>query len=420
MSRFTLNTSRKSKTTPAGELPVDWGCVRFREIVKDADYGLSSPADPDGNVPILKMNSISNGKLSVGELDRVTCTEEEIARYSIRRGDILFNRTNSLALVGKTAVVETDARIVFASYLVRFRLAELVESRFVGYWFNYSRVERRLKELATVGVSQSNINPTRLQHDLHVPIPPLSEQKQISDVLGTWDEALENIDALIAFKERRKKALMQQLLTGVRRLVAFHNTEWKRIRMSDVLCRVFRPIKWSSDTSLALVSIRRRCGGLFRRPEIQASDYKTQDLHEVKSGDFLISKRQVVHGAWALVNSEFSGCQVSKEYAIMVNTAPDTLHMPFFGWLAQVPRMLRLARVASTGVHIEKLIFDPDVFLREHIRIPSSLAEQQAIATILDMCDEELRLLRAKRAALEQQKRGLMQRLLSGRLRVRF
>ncbi|MGE3309819.1 MAG: restriction endonuclease subunit S [Limisphaerales bacterium] len=398
---------------------MDWGCARFGEIIKEADYGLSTPADPDGNVPILKMNSISNGKLSMGELDRVTCTEEEIERYSIRRGDILFNRTNSLALVGKTAVVETDARIVFASYLVRFRLAEFVESRFVGYWFNYSRVERRLKELATVGVSQSNINPTRLQHDLHVPIPPLSEQKQISDVLGTWDEALEDIEALISAKERRKTALMQQLLTGRRRLVPFGKTEWRKTRMSDVLCRIFRPIEWSSEAPLSLVSIRRRCGGLFRRPEMQASDYKTQDLHEVRSGDFLISKRQVVHGAWALVTPGFSGCQVSKEYAILVNTAPDTLHMPFFGWLAQLPRMIRLARVASTGVHIEKLIFDPDVFLREHIRIPSSLAEQQAIAAILDTCDEELRLLRAQRAAVDQQKRGLMQRLLTGRIRVR-
>ena len=99
--------------------------------------------------------------------------------------------------------------------------------------------------------------------------------------------------------------------------------------------------------------------------------------------------------------------------------ASDKLHMPFFAWLAQTPRMIRLARVASTGVHIEKLIFDPDVFLRESIRIPASLEEQQHIAAILDTADHELTLLRTQRNALDQQKCGLMQRLLTGKVRVK-
>lgn len=80
--------------------------------------------------------------------------------------------------------------------------------------------------------------------------------------------------------------------------------------------------------------------------------------------------------------------------------------------------MLRLARVASTGVHIEKLIFDPVVFLREKIRIPSDVKEQRAIAAVLDTADAELRLLRQQRTALDNQKRGLMQQLLTGKIRV--
>ena len=94
--------------------------------------------------------------------------------------------------------------------------------------------------------------------------------------------------------------------------------------------------------------------------------------------------------------------------------------MPFFAWLAQTPRLIRLARVASTGVHIEKLIFDPAVFLRESIRIPATLEEQQKIANILDTAQAELTLLRAQRSAPDQQKRGLMQRLLTGNLRVKI
>lgn len=249
--------------------------------------------------------------------------------------------------------------------------------------------------------------------------PPIIEQRKIAKILTTWEDVLEKLDALIAAKDRRKQALMQQLLTGRKRFPAFGKKAWQKVRMNQVLERVFRPIEWSAEMSLSLISIRRRCGGLFRRPDLLGSEYKTQDLHELKAGDFLVSKRQVVHGAWAIVTPEFEGGHVSKEYAIFDNIAPDRLHMPLLAWLAQTPRMIRLARVASTGVHIEKLIFDPEVFLRESIRIPADLAEQRQIAAILDTADQELTLLRAQRNALDQQKRGLMQRLLTGKIRVK-
>ena len=273
---------------------------------------------------------------------------------------------------------------------------------------------RRYQSLATgliPGISRDDILNTPTT-GLKIP-----EQRKIADILSTWDEALETLDALIAAKTRQKQALMQQLLTGKTRAKGA-KAKWKKVRMGEVLERVFRPIEWHADLPLNLVSLRRRCGGLFRRPDVKGSEYKTQDLHEIRAGDFLISKRQVVHGAWGYVTPEFEGGHVSKEYAIFDNQAPDKLHMPFFAWLAQTRRLIRLARVSSTGVHIEKLIFDPVVFLRESIRIPSSFEEQQKIAAILDTADQELALLRKQRNALAQQKRGLMQRLLTGKIRV--
>ena len=166
---------------------------------------------------------------------------------------------------------------------------------------------------------------------LNTPVVSLrtSEQRKIADILTTWDEALEKLDALIAAKERRKQGLMQQLLLGRMRFPAWAKSSWKKMRMGELLTRVFRPIEWTAEMQLSLVSLRRRCGGLFRRPDVLGSDYKTQDLHELESNDFLISKRQVVHGAWALVPPDFAGSLVSKEYAIFVNASPDKLHMPF-------------------------------------------------------------------------------------------
>lgn len=189
--------------------------------------------------------------------------------------------------------------------------------------------------------------------------------------------------------------------------------------MSEVLKHIFRPVNWSPNEVYRLISIRRRCGGLFRREDLRGADYKTTDLHEVRTGDFLVSKRQVVHGAWGMVTKEFSGCHVSKEYSILVNNAPDVLHMPFFDWLSHEQRMWHLAFLASDGVHREKLIFDSRDFLRHYIELPPTIEEQERIVQVLDACDREIRLLEAELEAIKQQKRGLMQKLLTGEIRVK-
>ncbi len=301
--------------------------------------------------------------------------------------------------------------------LIKAEPSKKVARQFLYFLLKQGPLYRLIDRLSPRTSGQTGIDMDALK-SYPVPLPPLPEQRKIADILTTWDEALTQLDALIEAQERRKKALMQQLLTGKKRFPAFAKKPWKKVRMGEVLKHVFRPIDWSAEMSLSLVSLRRRCGGLFRRPDVLGADYKTQDLHELHADDFLISKRQVAHGAWGLVTPEFAGSHVSKEYAILVNAAPQKLHMPFFAWLCQIPRMIRLSRVASTGVHIEKLIFDPEVFLRDSIRIPSDLEEQRQIVAILDTAAQQLTLLRDQRTALDQQKRGLMQRLLTGKLRV--
>jgi hypothetical protein len=132
MKSFALNASKKTNSTPAGEISVDWACVQFGEVVAFAQYGLSLATHPDGKTPILKMNSMTDGKVTLSDLHNVNCSPDEVAKYAIRHGDILFNRTHSLALVGKTAVVRDDANVVFASCLVRFRLKPVADPRFAA------------------------------------------------------------------------------------------------------------------------------------------------------------------------------------------------------------------------------------------------------------------------------------------------
>lgn len=358
---------------------------------------------------------IKSGELNAGWVET---TEETLTQKGLENSSAKLVPAGAtlLALYGATAGVVGRTRNEAA---INQAILAVVpdKSRIDDDYLAYLLRNLAGKMLQIVQGAQPNLNAGMVRKS-EIEIPPLLEQRKIADILTTWDEALTKLDALIEAQEHCKKAVMQQLLTGKKRVPAFEGKPWEKVQMRDVLKRVFRPIEWSAEMPLSLVSLRRRCGGLFRRPDMLGADYKTQDLHELHADDFLISKRQVVHGAWGLVTPDFAGTHVSKEYAIFVNSAPTQLHMPFFAWLCQTSRMIRLARVASTGVHIEKLIFDPDVFLRDSIRIPSDIEEQRQIADILDTANQQLTLLRTQRTAFDQQKRGLMQRLLTGKLRV--
>jgi type I restriction enzyme S subunit len=415
MPTLSLNASKKTKHTPAGEIPVDWDFVLLDQLSKRGSGHTPSKDFPsywDGGIKWVSLADSS-------KLDRgfISETANTISHEGIRRSSAVLHPANTVILsrdagVGKSAVLKEPMAV--SQHFIAWTCGKHLDPWFLYHWLQN---EKPFFERMAVGSTIKTIG-LGVFKKLGGAFPPLPEQIRIAAILSTWDRAIETLESLIAAKDRRKQALMQQLLTGKKRLPGFEGN-WTPMRMNKLLERVFRPIEWHEDLPLVLISIRRRFGGLFRRPDVKGSEYKTQDLHEVRANDFLISKRQVVHGAWALVTSEFEGGHISKEYAIFDNIAPGLLHMPFFGWLSQTGRMVRLARVSSTGVHIEKLIFDPKVFLRETISLPPSIEEQIAIATVLDTADRELALHRQNLATLRTQKRGLMQKLLTGKVRVK-
>lgn len=344
-------------------------------------------------------------------------SDSEFERFRLHPGDILLNEGQSLELVGRPAMYKgfpTDC--AFQNSLIRFRPLPHTDGRFALLLFRYFMRRGTFSAISSKTTSIAHLGLSRFAA-LSWTFPPLPEQRMIADILGTWDAALEKLDALIVGKQKAKLGLMQQLLSGRRRLPGF-KAAWRSVRLSSILSLTVRPIEWTSEKTLHLVSVRRRSGGLFKREPVTASLYKTTDLHSIHAGDFLVSKRQVSHGALAMVRPEFAGCLVSKEYSIFANKMPDRLHMPFLDWLSRTPRIWWLTFVASNGVVKEKLIFDPRDFLKFHIELPSDPEEQRAIVAILDTCDEELRLLGERRKALDLQKQGLMERLLTGALRV--
>jgi len=203
-----------TKETEIGEIPEHWEVVRLDGVLRTTQYGLSVRADRTGTYPMLRMNNLADGRVDASDLKFVDLDRETFAKFRVHKGDVLFNRTNSYELVGKTAIFDLEGEFVFASYLIRIvpDVARLLP-QYLSYYLNWDDSQRRLKMLATRGVSQSNISATKLKQ-FAIGLPLLAEQQEIAYVLLMADRR-------IAAEEQRKAALqalfktmLHQLMTG--------------------------------------------------------------------------------------------------------------------------------------------------------------------------------------------------------------
>jgi type I restriction enzyme S subunit len=249
-------------------------------------------------------------------------------------------------------------------------------------------------------------------------LPEEVEQRRIGQILTAWDRAISILEVAFALSVERKRGLMQQLLTGKKRFREFTNQRWRQFQLGDLLKEVDRYVRFDDEHRYKLASIRRRCNGLFLREELRGNEIKTKVMKTIRTGDFVLSKMQVVHGAWGLVTPNFDGMFVSDSYIALVPRDPQTLKVEFFSYLSQTPYLRHLAYLACHGVHIEKMTFSLENFLDEKITIPPSIEEQSKIVTVLAGCDREIELLQTQLHVLKEQKRGLMQKLLTGDVRV--
>lgn len=163
------------------------------ENVTDVKYGTSRPACENGKFKYLRMGNLTlNGHLDLTDLKLIDIPDNEIEKCIVRRGDILFNRTNSLELIGKTCMFDMDEPMVIAGYIIRVRFNEFVNPRFISVLFNMPEYKKLLKGIAKGAVNQANINSKELQ-SIRIILPPLSLQQSFASKI----EAIEKEKALI-------------------------------------------------------------------------------------------------------------------------------------------------------------------------------------------------------------------------------
>lgn len=156
----------------------DWEVVKIRDIVTDVRYGTSKPAVEGGRYPYLRMNNLTvDGGLDLSDLKYIDIPDNEIEKCVVRKGDILFNRTNSIDLIGKTAVFNLLDDMVIAGYIIRIRLNNQILPDVFSQYMNLEAMKKVLRGMAKGAVNQANINAQELQ-SIKVYIPDMELQKQ--------------------------------------------------------------------------------------------------------------------------------------------------------------------------------------------------------------------------------------------------
>lgn len=208
-------TKEEIKALPT--LPNNWAWIKLNEITSGVSYGSSSKSSKSGKVPVLRMGNIQEFAFNLDDLV-YTNNEAEIEKYLLKPGDILFNRTNSPELVGKTAIFKSDKKSIFAGYLIRINhLPEIAIGEYINYYLNSPIAKAFGTKVKTDAVNQSNINGDKLVN-YPFPICSISEQQQLVQEIEYHFTIIENLKKTINHSLQKaqifKDAILKKAFEG--------------------------------------------------------------------------------------------------------------------------------------------------------------------------------------------------------------
>ena len=199
-------------TFPANEH--SWPVGTIRDGVMDVRYGSSRKAAEgnNGQYPYLRMNNITySGELDLSDVKTIDIPDDELDKCSVRRGDVLFNRTNSRELVGKTCVYNRDELMVLAGFVVRVRVNDRLLPEFLSAFMNTDFTKTLLLSMCKAAIGQANINATEFQN-IGIYFPPIEHQQEFVQMKAQADKSKFAAQQALADLTATQKALMRQYL----------------------------------------------------------------------------------------------------------------------------------------------------------------------------------------------------------------
>ena len=391
-------------------VPKGWALLTVGDIF-DVQLGKMLNKEAKKKQPQLRYLGNSNvrwGEFELTELNSMYFSEREINKYKLEFNDILVCEGGE---VGRCAIWEQhNSQILYQKALHRLRVkGEVVPKYFQNYM--QSIAGTKLLEDYTSRTSIAHLTREKLL-SLPIKLPPLSEQQKIAKILSTWDKAISTTERLIENSIQQKSALMQQLLTGKKRLLDESGQqfagEWEDVKLSAV----GQITMGSSPKSEAYNDVGDGLPLLQGNADIKNRKsvpriYTSQITKECHIGDILFSVRAPV-GTVALSNHHACIGRGIAAIKAKKNHSQDYLYQWLLSFETKWERYSQGSTFEAVNSNDIKSL---------NLSIPN-FKEQQKIATVLTNADKEIELLEQQLADLQQEKKALMQVLLTGKKRV--
>jgi type I restriction enzyme S subunit len=376
-------------------LPKGWKGVCLGDVLSRIDYGSASKSESSGSFPVLRMGNLKDGKIDWNDLV-YSSSKGEYKKYALNYGDILFNRTNSRDLVGKTSIYRGECPAIFAGYLIRLRTQNFCDPFFLNAFMNSASFADFCRIARTDAIGQSNINAQSLQR-CELMLPPLPEQKAIADLLSTWDAAIEKTEQLIAAKEKQFQWLLDELITKPSR-----NGKWKNVKFGDlynkeIVIEKGRPLTREEIGNSGTIPVV--AGGQTYSCYNNSATHSVETITVSSSGAYAGFVWYHSYPIWA------SDCSVITSKTINMNFLYHTLKS----------KQLAIYALQTGGAQ-------PHIYSKDLANIAVAIPrrkDQNQIASILDSTNKEIDVMKNIADKYKTQKRGLMQRLLNGQWRVK-
>ncbi len=366
-------------------------------------------------VPYLRVANVFDGYIDFSDLNRMAFRPSEIEKFRLRKGDILLNEGQSVELVGRSAMyIAGPDDCCYQNTLIRYRAGVETDAEYALQLFRYcqligvfSRISVRTNSIAHLGVSRFA--------ELELPFPPLPEQRKIAAILRTWDEAIEKLEALRAAKAR---------LLNYKYATIFHpgssaNSGWPERRIGDFVNP--RAEKALPSTEMPLYSLTIE-DGITPKTERYNRDFLVKDRGAktykiVYPGDIVFNPANLRWGAIAR-SYVCHPVVVSPIYEVLgINS--NKIDLDYLNHALTCPYQIRRFATKVEGTLVERMAVKIDTFLMTKILVPDNREEQVRFSRIFNAMEAEIRTLFRQKTLIERQKRGLMQKLLTGEWRVK-
>jgi type I restriction enzyme S subunit len=394
-------------------LPTQWSKVPLHQVAH-VQTGLSKSQNRSGPSvlrPYLRVANVQDGYLDLAAIKEIEVPASQVERFSLHNGDVLLTEGGDFDKLGRGSIWNGEIPdCVHQNHVFAVRVVNraVLLPEFLACEIQSSRAKNYFLSCAKQTTNLASINSSQIK-ELPVLVPPLVEQRAIINASAAWDTAIQKTEQLIAAKAKRKAGLMAELLTGRRRVARFQ-TEWRSWHLGEL----FQERVENNRNDLPLLSITRE-EGVVPRNGLERKDTSSEDKSKylrICPGDIGYNTMRMWQGVSAL--SRHEGI-VSPAYTVCI-PGPE-IDGRFASYLFKLPEVIHLFYRYSQGLTSDTWNLKFHHFAAIRVRIPEP-EEQIAIASILSILDEGLALLKLQREALTQQKRGLMQKLLTGEWRL--